>query len=251
MSKKLLSWVIVLTLIAGFAQNQMPPIEVLAVGIIPSFLPGAVYPTGSAPYSVAAADLNGDSRPDIVVANSQSDTVSVLLNNGTENGTKIDISVLLQGSQRPESGWIVPLTVKFFTPGAVVMTATPVYTFNLTTAKAGGNATAQCTGVMPGNYDITAVSEHTLVNVKRNVTVIAPSTMVNLGTLLEGNANNNNLINIQDFGLLATSYGKIIGNPSFNVMADFDRNDIVNIFDFGLLATNYLKIAPIVADELG
>jgi hypothetical protein len=28
-------------------------------------------------------------------------------------------------------------------------------------------------------------------------------------------------------------------------MADFDRNDVVNIFDFGLLATNYLKIAPI------
>jgi hypothetical protein len=45
--------------------------------------------------------------------------------------------------------------------------------------------------------------------------------------------------------LLATSYGKSKGQPGFNSMADFDRNDIVNIFDFGLLATNYLKMGPI------
>jgi lysozyme family protein len=157
----------------------------------------------------------------------------------------VNFSVLLQGGSRQDSGWVVPLTVKFFTPGADVMTAIPVYTFNLTTTKTGSYATAQCTGVLPGNYDITAVSEHTLLNVKRNVTVIAPSNTVNLGTLLEGNANNNNLINIQDFGLLATSYGKVTGDPLFSPMADFDRNGTVNIQDFGLLATNYLKIAPI------
>jgi hypothetical protein len=47
------------------------------------------------------------------------------------------------------------------------------------------------------------------------------------------------------FGILATSYGKSKGNAAYNAMADFDRNDIVNIFDFGLLATNYLKMSPI------
>jgi hypothetical protein len=98
---------------------------------------------------------------------------------------------------------------------------------------------------MPDNYDMTAVSEHTLLNVKRNVTVIAPSNTVNLGTLLEGNANNNDRVNILDFGLLATSYGKSQGNPAYNPLADYDRNDVVNIFDFGLLTTNYLKIAPL------
>ena len=34
---------------------------------------------------MAAADLNGDGKPDLAVANNSSDTVSVLLNNG--NGT--------------------------------------------------------------------------------------------------------------------------------------------------------------------
>src|SRR5262249_44143790 len=37
---------------------------------------------GSKPTSVAVADLNGDGSPDLVVANSGSDTVSVLLGKG-------------------------------------------------------------------------------------------------------------------------------------------------------------------------
>ncbi|HEV2380406.1 MAG TPA: FG-GAP-like repeat-containing protein [Terriglobia bacterium] len=40
------------------------------------------YATGTKPCSVAVADLNGDSKPDLVVANSGSNNVSVLLGNG-------------------------------------------------------------------------------------------------------------------------------------------------------------------------
>jgi hypothetical protein len=38
------------------------------------------YNTGWAPQFVAAADLNDDGRPDLTVANYNSDNVSVLLN---------------------------------------------------------------------------------------------------------------------------------------------------------------------------
>jgi C1A family cysteine protease/dipeptidyl aminopeptidase/acylaminoacyl peptidase len=165
-------------------------------------------------------------------------------------GVNVNISVILQGGSRPESGWVVPLTVKFFTPGVNVMTATPLYTFNLTTAKEGSYAKAQCANVPPGTYDITARSEHTMLNLKKNVAVTAPSTTINLSpetkyALLEGNANNDDRINILDFGILATAYLKSIGDPAYNAMTDFDRNGVINIFDFGLLATNYLKISPI------
>src|SRR5262249_32962226 len=42
-------------------------------------------PVGTNPFSVATADLNGDGKPDLAVANYNSNSVSVLLNNG--NGT--------------------------------------------------------------------------------------------------------------------------------------------------------------------
>lgn len=40
---------------------------------------GTVYPTGDAPFSIQVCDLNGDGRPDLVTANADRDTVSVLL----------------------------------------------------------------------------------------------------------------------------------------------------------------------------
>ena len=45
-----------------------------------SFAAAQNFATGSSPYSVAIADLNGDGKPDLVVANADSSTVSVLLN---------------------------------------------------------------------------------------------------------------------------------------------------------------------------
>src|SRR5947199_255438 len=47
--------------------------------------PASNFTPGNGPYSVAAADVNGDGKPDLVVANRNSNTVSVLLANG--NGT--------------------------------------------------------------------------------------------------------------------------------------------------------------------
>jgi hypothetical protein len=43
------------------------------------------YAAGGSPWSVAAADFNGDSDPDLAVANITSDTVSILL--GGPGGT--------------------------------------------------------------------------------------------------------------------------------------------------------------------
>jgi hypothetical protein len=124
------------------------------------------------------------------------------------------------------------------------MTDTPLEQFDLTTTKPDSTAVCQCT-VAPGTYDITAVSEHTLINVKRNVVISTPSAAVDMGTLLEGNANDDIIINISDFGVLAVSYMKTDGQPGYDARADFDRNGIINISDFGLLAVNYMKVSPI------
>ncbi|CAF4622380.1 unnamed protein product, partial [Rotaria socialis] len=47
------------------------------------FLNQTTYPTGNRTSSVAVVDVNSDNKPDIIVANYGSNTVSVLVNNGS------------------------------------------------------------------------------------------------------------------------------------------------------------------------
>jgi hypothetical protein len=174
------------------------------------------------------------------------DIITDTLSDGTVTiaDALVDISMSLQGGARPDpEGWEIPVTVKFFNPGANVMNDTPLVQFDLMTTKSGSTSICQCSTV-PGVYDVTVVSEHTLMNVRRNVTISLPSTSINMGTLLKGNANDDSIINISDFGILAVSFGKIDGQPGYDARADFDCNGIINISDFGLLAVNFAKMAP-------
>jgi peptide/nickel transport system substrate-binding protein len=151
-------------------------------------------------------------------------------------GASVTFKATLQGGSRPESGWAMPLTIKFFTHGAGApvdfLTAEPINTFYPNAARNGSYAAAQVTGVPLGTYDISLSSPHCLINVKRGVTIATFSTIVDMGALLEGDANNDNIINIQDFGLLAAAYGKSSGATGFDARADFDRNGVINIADF-------------------
>jgi hypothetical protein len=47
---------------------------------VPTFAAASFFPVGSLPQAVVAADVNGDGRPDLLVANANSNNVSVLLN---------------------------------------------------------------------------------------------------------------------------------------------------------------------------
>jgi len=126
------------------------------------------------------------------------------------------------------------------------MTATANYTFNPTTTKAAGmTATANVTGITPGYYDITVVSQHTVLNVKRNVEITTPVTEVNMGTLLEGNADDNIIIDITDFTIFASKFNlKPSVVPSAGA-ADFDCSNLVEITDFTIFAANYNEKSPI------
>ena len=158
----------------------------------------------------------------------------------------VEVSVVLQGDERPDpAGWQVPVTVGFFTPGANVLADTPVYEFNLTTTKSGPKAVCQTTDIGSGTYDVTVVSNHTLLNVKRAVVITSPSTSVDMGTLLEGDANEDNIIDLLDFSILASGWLSSEGEPSFNDQMDFDRNETINVSDLLLLTANWLASSPI------
>jgi len=205
------------------------------------------YPVG---FDQSAASVN----PRIIVEYTDAIFGTIMIAPNIDSEAMVDISVVLQGGSRPPEGWEVPITIKFFSPGADVMTDTPIYEFHLTTTKSDNTATCQCIGIMPGTYDVTAKVTScpqcgdgpcTLMNVRRAVAISAPSAAVNMGTLLAGDANCDGIINISDFGILAVSYMKAEGEPGYDCRADFDCNGIINISDFGLLAVNYMKMSPV------
>lgn len=163
---------------------------------------------------------------------------------------EINVSAILQGGARPDpAGWTIPVTVKFFSPGADVLVDPEILRFNVNTVKSNGTAICQCVDVVPGTYDVSVGSEHTLINVMRNVVIAVPYMSLNMGTLLEGDANSDGIVNITDFSILAASFMKMEGEEGFEPGADFDYNGIINISDFGLLAVNFLKSSPIDTGE--
>jgi len=158
----------------------------------------------------------------------------------------VEVAVGLQGSRTVEAQCIMPVTVKFFTPGADVMADVPVYSQTVTTSKTGANlAGATVTGVEPGTYDVSIISEHTLTNVKTNVTVAAPTTAVDMGTFSEGDANGDGEVTFLDISTLVPSYSKSEGDPGFNPLVDFDRSGNVDFLDVSVFVPNYQKQSPI------
>ena len=165
----------------------------------------------------------------------------------------VSVSVGLQGDSRPDAGWAVPLTVEFFAPGAHVLGETPTDTLAATTARSptGDAAVCEVTGIPPGTYDIAARGAHTLTNVRRDVIVSPPSTAVDLGVLLEGDANQDNLIDIHDYVLLSTGWmtsqaqADPVTENGCDAWTDFDRNGLIDWADLSLLAGNWLTVAPV------
>ncbi len=130
------------------------------------------------------------------------------------------------------------------------MSGTPVMTYTPWTVNTGSNnVTFQIDGVVAGTYDILVVTGHTLHSVKRGVVVSPPSVDVYFGNMLEGNANNDTIINALDFSILAAAYMKSTGQAGWNAGADFDMSGTVNALDFSLLAANYMKSSPQTAPE--
>lgn len=105
------------------------------------------------------------------------------------------------------------------------------------------------TQALPGTYYVVVKNAHSLSNCRAMVNIPTASP-VDLGGLLEGDANNNDIINGADFSLLATSYLCQQAQPCWTATqadrVDFNNDLVVNGADFSLLATNYLKQGPII-----
>lgn len=178
---------------------------------------------------------------------------------GTHKNATIEINsgltgrVWLQGASRPLEGFEVPVTVRFYNPGVRVDrldSTVPLRTFERITAPVetpnGLAAEFFMSGVPLGSFDVTIDSEHTLMNLLRNVEIGSETRILNLGTLIEGDANDSGVIDILDFTLLAQAFLKCEGKIGYDARTDFDRSGCVNILDFTLFAQNFLRASPIL-----
>jgi hypothetical protein len=92
--------------------------------------------------------------------------------------------------------------------------------------------------VVPGSYQLAVKGAHTLQRVVA-LTTTTGATMVDVGTLLEGDVVADNQINILDFSGLATAYGRCAEASTFNANADLNGDGCVNQADLDLLVANF------------
>jgi len=147
------------------------------------------------------------------------------------NGT-----VTLQGRPpAPHPAWSVPLTVNLYQPGTTNLLAS----FTPTTDNSGAFAIA---GITPGQYDVAVKNFHTLQVVKAAVDINAATGTVDFGTLLEGDANDDNIVSLLDFSILSSVFNALSTDADFDERADFNEDGAITLLDFSLLSSNFNAI---------
>jgi len=72
-----------------------------------------------------------------------------------------------------------------------------------------------------------------------NASIAAPRTVLNAATLVGGDINSDDLVDIVDAATAGTNFGQTGSNP-----ADITLDEIVDIFDIVLVSVNYGEVGP-------
>jgi hypothetical protein len=177
--------------------------------------------------SALLADTNG-----LVIPSTTSDGEIAVLQAGTVVG-----QVTFQGRAAPN--WSCPLSVALFAPGGT----TPLYTFASLCDQSG---TFTVTNIVSDTYHIKVRDQHSLWNVRHSFPVHTGINTVNLGLIVDGDSDLNGVINQSDFGILAAAYGTSWPNPGYDARADHNNSWQIDIYDFSILATNYGRSGEVV-----
>lgn len=89
-----------------------------------------------------------------------------------------------------------------------------------------------------GTHTLWVKGTHTLA-LTQPVTLSQGGNTAATSALREGDADDNNVVNIIDFSVLAAAFGRASETPGFDPRADFNEDDFINITDFSLLALNF------------
>ena len=144
-------------------------------------------------------------------------------------------------SKIPTGFAVDPVTVEYRLTGATTpyFKQTAVLAAD-TTDTTHTHAIYKLRGVSPGIYDLRIKTPKNLAVVLHNVTVGGVANLPDV-TLPGGDADNNNTVDIGDFGILVNAYGSdaSVSGSGYNAAADFNDDGVVDIGDFGILVNNY------------
>lgn len=97
-----------------------------------------------------------------------------------------------------------------------------------------GSFTVDMGNLASGVYQVWVKSPRFLA-AQAQITYNGTPMAVEIGTLLAGDANNNNVVTIVDFTIVRNTLGKALGDSGYDARADFNYDDRVNIVDFNLM----------------
>ena len=148
-------------------------------------------------------------------------------------GATLEGNTTMEGrAQGPK--WKVPLHVTLHEPGE----ETVVGSYHEESDNAGDFTVS---GLGTGTFDVAVKGSHTLRTQVGDVVLGTGTTTVNFGTLLEGDTNNDNVIDLLDVWAVQASYGKSTGDAGFNPLCDFNENGSVGSTDISMLLLNFGK----------
>lgn len=162
------------------------------------------------------------------------------------NGGTVTIPLCLQVAYQGHGAsgterWMLPVTTLIFYAGSSDILAA----WTQVTDGYGGYCSEIALPASSVMVDIVAKHSHTLSVKKTNVPLPGPASYINLGTLLEGDADDNDEVALADFSILRTTYGQAF--PLYDERADFNIDERISILDFSLLRTNYARSGPQVS----
>jgi hypothetical protein len=145
-----------------------------------------------------------------------------------EECSRLGCQVALQGrASPPDPSWETEL--KIYAEGN---------TYTITTDNEGHCQLPK--ELSEGNYSLCVKNSHTLANKIGPPLVADSNDMVDFGTLLEGDVNGDNKLNIIDFSLISASQNKCTGKTGYNANADLNVDGCITRDD-----ANFLKSPPI------
>lgn len=126
------------------------------------------------------------------------------------------------------------VVLRFYNPGST----TPIYTASLPSAGVGPQPFSLNVPLM-GTYDVSAQGYNWLRKRVANITITPVGAQNVTFSLINGDVDGNNEIDIADFAIMSIAFGRSTGQPGFALGADLDGDGTIDIGDYAILSMNY------------